>query len=90
MSARKRPQKIDNWKYRRRVVFGSLVYIATMVVYIVWRGADSSLYRDISVALIGAGVAIIGSYVFGAVWDDRDIRRNSRRPPPSMNGEDTL
>lgn len=77
----------DNWKFRRRVVFAALIWIAIMVMYIVWRGHDTALYRDISVALIGAAVAIIGSYVFGAVWDDRSKRRDVR-PPPPYGGEE--
>lgn len=79
----------DNWKYRRRVVFGALVWIALMVMYILYRAHDTALYRDVSVALIGAFVAIIGSYVFGAVWDDRSKRRDVRGPPP-FNREDSL
>lgn len=75
----------DNWKYRRNTVFAALFWVAAMVMYILFRGNDTMLYRDVSVALIGAGVAIIGSYVFGAVWDDRSKRRDFRPEPP---GED--
>lgn len=79
----------DNWKFRRRVVFVALFWIALLVMYIIWRGGDSALYRDVAVTLVGAGVAIIGSYVFGAVWDDRSKRRDYRGPLP-MSGEDAL
>lgn len=65
----------DNWKYRRRVVFGSLLFIAIAVICILYRAFDSALYRDGLVALIGAGVVIITGYVFGAVWDDNFKRR---------------
>lgn len=75
----------DNWKFRRRVVFAALAWIAMMVMWIIFRGHDTALYRDVSVALIGAGVAIIGSYVFGAVWDDRSKRRDL--PPPHRGDE---
>lgn len=72
----------DNWAIRRRIVFVSLIYIALLVVYIIWRGTDTSLYQQVAVALIGAAVAIIGSYVFGAVWDDRSKRKDLPRPTP--------
>jgi peptidoglycan/LPS O-acetylase OafA/YrhL len=65
----------DNWKIRRRVVFGALGYIAIMLAYIVLIGTDSALFGQVAVGLIGAAVAIIGSYVFGAVWDDNGKRR---------------
>ena len=65
----------DNWKIRRRVVFGALGYIAIMLAYIVLVGTDSALFGQVAVGLIGAAVAIIGSYVFGAVWDDNGKRR---------------
>lgn len=71
----------DNWRARRWVVFASLAYAALTVIYIVIKGEDSALYRDVAVALIGASVAIIGSYVFGAVWDDRSKRRDFRSIP---------
>ncbi|MBS7697863.1 MULTISPECIES: hypothetical protein [unclassified Chelatococcus] len=65
----------DNWKIRRRVVFGALGYIAIMLAFIVLVGTDSALFGQVAVGLIGAAVAIIGSYVFGAVWDDNGKRR---------------
>ncbi|MBS7737952.1 hypothetical protein [Chelatococcus sp. HY11] len=65
----------DNWKIRRRVVFGALGYIAIMLAYIVFVGTDSALFGQVAVGLIGAAVAIIGSYVFGAVFDDNGKRR---------------
>ena len=64
--------KKDPWHFRRRVVFSSLFYIGATVSYIIWKGTDTVLYQQISVALIGAGTMVIGSYVFGAVWDDRN------------------
>lgn len=71
----------DNWAIRRRIVFVALTYIALMVIYIVWRGTDTSLYQQVAVALIGAAVAIIGSYVFGAVWDDKSKRSDVKTTP---------
>ena len=63
-----------NWKIRRRVMFMTLAYIAGTVTYIIWKGSDTALYQQIAISLIAAGTAIIGSYVFGAVWDDSNKR----------------
>lgn len=71
---------IGSWKLRRRVVFGTLFYCAAMVTYLVIWGKDTSLNAQIGVALIGLAVMVIGSYVFGAVWDDKNIRNGGRQP----------
>lgn len=65
----------DNWKIRRRVVFGALGYIAVALTYIILIGTDSALFGQVAVGMIGAAVAIIGSYVFGAVFDDNGKRK---------------
>jgi len=86
------PNERDGWKYRRRVIALSLVWIAAMVMWIIWRGGDSMLYRDASVTLILTGGAIIGSYVFGAVWDDHSKRgfhlRVSSNPSNTSDSDD--
>lgn len=68
-------QSRERWKYRRRVVFATLVYIAAALAYLIVRGADTALNQQIALALVGAGTAVIGSYVFGAVWDDKLQKR---------------
>lgn len=66
------------WKNRRRVIFATLLYIAVAVGYLIWNGEDTGLHQDIASGLILLAGAVIGSYVFGAVWDDnRKINRSS-------------
>lgn len=69
---------VDGWAIRRRVMILSLLYCAGNVQYLLMFGLDSQLNRELGSTLVYAGVAIIGSYVFGAVWDDKD-RRNTMR-----------
>lgn len=64
-----------SWTNRRRVVFLTLLYCAGMVLYLAVFGSDTAIHQQISIALIGLAAAVIGSYVFGAVWDDHSIRR---------------
>ena len=58
------------WKNRRRVIFGTLLYCGAIVGYLVFRGEDTGLNGDIASGLILLAASVIGSYVFGAVWDD--------------------
>ena len=39
------------------------------ISYVLWRGDDTALYAQAVLALVSAGVGLIGSYIFGAVWD---------------------
>lgn len=67
-----------SWKNRRRVIFSALIYIAIAIGYLIFRGEDTGLHQDIASGLILLAGGIIGSYVFGAVWDDsRKINRSS-------------
>ena len=63
-----------NWRIRRRVMFMALTYIATCITYILIFGQDTAVNQQAILALIAAGVSIIASYVFGAVWDDNNKR----------------
>ncbi|CAH1657371.1 hypothetical protein CHELA1G11_11260 [Hyphomicrobiales bacterium] len=65
----------DNWKIRRWVVFIWLTFSAVLISFIVFTGTDTALNQQSVIALIASSTAIIGSYVFGAVWDDNGKRR---------------
>lgn len=73
-----RPRSLvtDNWKKRRRVMYLALLFIAGTVQEILLTGADTSVNQQAIVALIAAGAAVIGSYVFGATWEDIHKRRS--------------
>lgn len=66
---------LGSWKQRRRVIFLSLIFIGADLGYLSVLATDTVIHQQIAIALIPAGVAIIGSYVFGAVWDDHSIRK---------------
>ena len=64
-----------SWKNRRVVVFCTLAYCAVVVLYLAIHGSDTALHQQIAIALVGLAGGTIGSYVFGAVWDDHSIRK---------------
>lgn len=61
------------WAHRRRIIYGTLVFCAFCIIYLLFYGSDTRLNETIvnSAFLLAGGV--IGSYVFGAVWDDKNI-----------------
>lgn len=64
-----------SWRFRRRIIHATLIYCAVVVpALVVWR-PDSPLVSQVVLALVGLAGATIGSYVFGAVWDDHNARR---------------
>jgi DMSO reductase anchor subunit len=65
------PKLDPRWRVRRRVVVATLLYCAALVLWLAAFAADTPLRQQIAIALVGLAGATIGSYVFGAVWDDK-------------------
>lgn len=62
-----------SWKIRRRLVILTLIFCAGCIVYLLIAGDDTKLNETIALGVIGAAISTLGSYVFGAVWDDRNV-----------------
>lgn len=75
-----------SWLYRRTVVFATLAFCAWSVGYLTIWGKDTALERDIVSALSLLAGMVIGSYIGGAAWDDRNRmmhgRIDDRQVPP--------
>lgn len=66
---------LDNWPRRRRMLVLALLWLVGNAQYlIVFGDANSSLHQNALVTILGAIVALLGSYIFGAVWDDSNKR----------------
>lgn len=71
----------DNWPIRRRWLFRVLLWamanaqgiIAASVAGFI--APSNSILEQALIALLTLIAAIIGSYVFGAIWDDKNKRR---------------
>ena len=66
------PLTPSEWAKRRFRLDVALIAILILIFYIIFSGNDTVLYQQGLIALIGAGVALIGQYIFGAVWDDKN------------------
>lgn len=71
----------DNWPRRRRWMLVTLLWFIANAQYLIIWGNDTGLHQNAMVTCLGAIVAIIGSYVFGAVWDDVDKRKRMADAP---------
>lgn len=77
---------LDNWPRRRRWLAIMLTWMVANAQYLIVFGQDNALHQNALITLLGAIVATLGSYVFGAVWDDREKRRFPM-PPEEENSE---
>ena len=66
-----------SWKLRRRAVFGSLLFCAIIISYIVFIADEKAVYQTVVFSAFGLMGAIIASYIGGAVWDDYNMRRTT-------------
>lgn len=78
---------LPSWKHRRRIVYAALIYCAVALAYIIYDGTDTALYAQVALGLLGLAATIIGTYVFGAVWDDKNVMaaRTEKAPEPAAD-----
>jgi len=72
MSAEKRNGPTATWKIRRTIIHTTLTYCAFWIGYVLMMDKPTSVHETIAVALVGLAISVIGSYIFGAVWDDKN------------------
>jgi hypothetical protein len=61
----------SEWKKRRLRLDLCLISIFCWLSYIIFSNSDTVLFQQISIALIAAAVSLLGTYIFGAVFDDK-------------------
>lgn len=60
------------WSFRRRAVVWQLAFCGFCVVWVMMVGAaDAETGKTIVASAFALATAVTGSYIFGAVWDDR-------------------
>ena len=83
-----------SWRIRRAIIIGTIVWCVAMVTYLAVWGRDINLSETTVNGCLLLMASVIGSYVFGAVWDDRnkdraraEVEPAAYRPRPTMQGE---
>jgi multisubunit Na+/H+ antiporter MnhG subunit len=67
--------KKPSWKLRRRAVFGSLFFCASVVIWVIIRWDDTRLAETLVLSAFGLAGAIIASYIGGAAYEDVRLHR---------------
>lgn len=70
-----------SWKYRRRYVLSVTAFICCFMIYSVERLGDVATTATVVSTGMTTLAAIVGSYVFGAVWDHKNARGGNNAPP---------
>ena len=65
-----------SWRVRRRIIHITLVLCALQIGYLTIWGKDTRLAETLALGAYTLAGAVIGSYVFGAVWEDVKIKQS--------------
>jgi hypothetical protein len=63
------------WMVRKNTALAIIIWAASMITYLAIWGQSDSLREAIATSLALLLASTIGSYIFGAVWDDQSSRR---------------
>ncbi len=62
---------------RRKIVYATLLFCGALISYIVYAGSsENSLHTSAMSWAFTTALAVIGAYVFGAVYDNSNVLKN--------------
>lgn len=67
------PSSKSDWKIRRRIIFLTLAFCLFEVIYLTVFAESTELNETLANGTLILAGSVIGSYVFGAVWDDNNV-----------------
>lgn len=78
-----------SWKFRRRAIFGSLLFAALIIVYVAIRWEDKNIGDTLALGAFGLMGAIVASYIGGATYQDvklyRQMSLNDKQEPEPVD-----
>ena len=92
----KNPHGQFEWLRRRRLIYATLAYCAataTALLVAALRGMEGTLLNTLAVSAYSLAGSMLGSYIFGATWDDKNARDAGMAKldpvtePPGATGE---
>lgn len=76
---KKAPRFEGNWKHRRRFMWIVQAFCMYCINYVMRWGIDSRVNETIVMFAFMCMFGILGSYVFGAAWQDINISKSGNR-----------
>lgn len=58
-----------SWAKRRPLIYLALLFCGGEIVYLTAFAVDNEINQTLALVIPTAGFGVLGSYVFGAVWD---------------------
>ena len=60
----------SGWKHRRRLMFLVVAFCMGCICWALWKDTDTAVMQAAVTSSFMTISAVLGSYVFGAVWED--------------------
>jgi len=64
-----------SWKVRRRLVIATLLFSAFCILWVMFSKDTRPVAEIIVMTMVGLFGSTLGSYIFGAVWDDNNYMK---------------
>jgi hypothetical protein len=62
-----------SWRIRRRIIHLTLLFCAFCISWVLIVQDDRSVLEIVVMSAFALAATVIGSYIFGAVWDDNNF-----------------
>lgn len=73
----------SSWRIRRRFMFAVTAFCMWVIAYALWKGLTAGPADTAVTMAFLALIGIIGSYVFGATWEDVSIAKIKGQAAPT-------
>lgn len=70
---------VGSWKIRRRFMFITCLFCAVVIAFILVADLDTEVAETALTMSFLTLMSVVGSYVFGAAWDDKNARESNVR-----------
>ena len=77
------------WRLRRLIIFATLGVCFAGIAYLTLKGADTRLNETLALGYFALAGSTIGSYVFGAVWHDTSLMKQTPARRRRMDPRET-
>ena len=82
------PTNSRNWKIRRRFMFVISGFCMAIISYIIIGKINTEPAETAVTMGFATLISIVGSYVFGAIWDDNNINTPKTNKQPTAGDRD--